>query len=58
MAQDWMIAELDQTRIQHLIPHRPPFLLIDRVRDIVPDESATGITHLSGDEYFFRGHFP
>jgi 3-hydroxyacyl-[acyl-carrier-protein] dehydratase len=58
MEEHGMIAALDTERIQELIPHRHPFLLIDRVVDIVPDVRATGIKHVSGDEYFFRGHFP
>ncbi len=41
-----------------LIPHRYPMLLIDRVDDIVPDVSATGIKAVSGNEPFFPGHFP
>jgi 3-hydroxyacyl-[acyl-carrier-protein] dehydratase len=45
-------------RIKQLIPHREPFLLIDRVADIVPATSAVGIKQLTGEEDFFRGHFP
>jgi 3-hydroxyacyl-[acyl-carrier-protein] dehydratase len=45
-------------RIMELIPHRYPMLLIDRVDDIVPDVSATGIKAVSGNEPFFAGHFP
>jgi 3-hydroxyacyl-[acyl-carrier-protein] dehydratase len=40
------------------IPHRYPFLLIDRVIDLIPDESATGIKNVSVNEPFFAGHFP
>ncbi len=49
---------LDQNRIKDLIPHRDPFLLIDRVEDIKHDVSAVGIKNVTGDEDFFRGHFP
>ena len=41
-----------------MIPHRDPFLLIDEIRDLSPDERATGIKNVTGDEDFFRGHFP
>lgn len=41
-----------------MIPHREPFLLIDRVADIVPATSAVEIKQLTGEEDFFRGHFP
>ena len=41
-----------------LLPHRPPFLLVDELTSIVPGESASGVWRLTGDEYFFPGHFP
>jgi len=41
-----------------LLPHRDPFLLVDVLTDLVAGESATGTWTLSGDEYFFPGHFP
>jgi len=41
-----------------LLPHRPPFLFVDELTAIVPGESATGTWRLTGDEYFFAGHFP
>ena len=41
-----------------LIPHRYPFLLIDRVQDVVPKTSATGIKNVTINEPFFPGHFP
>ena len=45
-------------RPEDLLPHRPPFLLVDEVIDIDPGRSARGLWHLKGDEYFFPGHFP
>jgi 3-hydroxyacyl-[acyl-carrier-protein] dehydratase len=45
-------------RIMQMIPHRYPFLMIDRVVDVVPDQSAVGIKNVSINEYFFQGHFP
>ena len=44
--------------IKRLIPHRYPFLLIDRVIDIVKNQSATGIKNVSVNEPYFTGHFP
>ncbi len=41
-----------------LLPHRPPFLLVDELLAMRPGVSATGIWRLTGDEYFFAGHFP
>ncbi|HTW52142.1 MAG TPA: 3-hydroxyacyl-ACP dehydratase FabZ [Stellaceae bacterium] len=50
--------EIDRQRIMEMIPHRDPFLMIDRVVDIVSNERAIGIKNVSGDEYYFKGHFP
>ena len=41
-----------------VLPHRPPFLFVDEVTALVPGESALGTWHLTGDEWFFPGHFP
>ncbi len=41
-----------------VLPHRPPFLFVDEVTEIVPSTRATGVWRLSGDEPFFAGHFP
>ncbi len=51
-------TEVDIHRIMQMIPHRPPFLLIDRVIGIVSDQSATGIKNVTMNEPFFTGHFP
>ena len=40
------------------LPHRPPFLFVDEVLEVVPGQSARGRWSLSGDEWFFAGHFP
>lgn len=45
-------------RVEDLIPHRPPFLFVDTILEVIPAVSATGQWHLSGDEPFFAGHFP
>ena len=44
--------------IQKILPHRYPFLLVDKVRDIVPDTSAVGIKNVTMNEPHFTGHFP
>ena len=49
---------IDILRIMELIPHRYPFLLIDRIVDFVPNQGATGIKNVTINEYFFQGHFP
>ena len=49
---------LNYHEIIELIPHRYPFLLIDRVEEIIVNESATGIKNVTINENFFNGHFP
>ena len=49
---------LDYNQILKLIPHRLPFLLIDRVENLVPDTSAVGIKSVTATEPHFAGHFP
>jgi len=44
--------------IRRFLPHRYPFLLIDRVLDCVPGETLTAIKNVSVNEPFFTGHFP
>ncbi len=44
--------------IKKLIPHRYPFLLIDKVVDIVKNQSATGVKNVTINEPYFPGHFP
>ena len=52
------IERMDIEEILHAIPHRYPFLMIDRVVDVTPDERATGIKNVSINESYFHGHFP
>jgi 3-hydroxyacyl-[acyl-carrier-protein] dehydratase len=52
------IEVLNIARIMHAIPHRYPFLMIDRVVDLQLDHSAVGIKNVSANESFFAGHFP
>ncbi len=49
---------LDIGQIQKLLPHRYPFLLVDRVTDMQPGESVTAIKNVTINEPFFQGHFP
>jgi len=44
--------------IKEIIPHRYPFLLVDRVEELEPGKRAVGYKDLTGDEEFFQGHFP
>ena len=49
---------VDILEVMEMIPHRQPFLMIDRVEDIVVRQSATGIKNVTINEPFFLGHFP
>jgi len=49
---------LGSREIQQIIPHRWPFLLVDRIIDLKPGEEAVGIKNISAGEIFFQGHFP
>lgn len=49
---------LDREQIKKIIPHRDPFLFIDRIIELEPGKRAVGIKKLTGEEYFFKGHFP
>jgi 3-hydroxyacyl-[acyl-carrier-protein] dehydratase len=51
-------ARIDIERVMQMIPHRHPFLMIDRVIDCVPNQHATGIKNVSINEHYFQGHFP
>lgn len=50
--------KLGPSEIRELIPHRYPFLLVDRVEELEPGERATGIKNVTQNEPFFQGHFP
>lgn len=58
MSDEPIPKEADIDLIRRIIPHRYPFLLVDRVRDIVPNASATGIKMVTANEPHFQGHFP
>ena len=50
--------ELGSTEIMKILPHRPPMLLVDRILEIEPFKSATGIKNITMIEPQFVGHFP
>jgi len=52
------MAVIDIERIMKMIPHRYPFLLVDRVIDVKVGESAIGIKNVTANDNFFQGHFP
>ena len=52
------IQEMDIVEIKKLLPHRYPFLLVDRVTEVNPGHSAKGYKNLTANEQFFEGHFP
>ncbi len=49
---------LDSIAIRRIIPHRYPFLLVDRIDALEPGKGASGIKNVSANEQFFQGHFP
>ena len=51
-------ASVDILQIKNMIPHRYPFLLIDRVEKMFADQSAVGIKNVTSNEPHFEGHFP
>jgi 3-hydroxyacyl-[acyl-carrier-protein] dehydratase len=50
--------KLDIVGIQKIIPHRIPFLLIDRILECTPNEKLVAVKNVSINEHFFKGHFP
>ena len=53
-----METVLDSQAIQQLLPHRYPFLLVDRIIELVPNKRIVGVKQVSINEPFFQGHFP
>ena len=49
---------LDIRAIQEILPHRYPFLLVDKIIELVPRERIVGIKQVTFNEHFFQGHFP
>ncbi len=53
-----VLETLDIERIMKMIPHRYPFLLVDRVIDVIPNAGAVGIKNVTIGDIWFQGHFP
>ncbi len=51
-------TEIDKKKIESLLPHRAPMLLIDKLTKIVPLKSATAIMYVKKDGFYVQGHFP
>lgn len=51
-------GELDAVAIQRIIPHRYPFLLVDRILELAPGQRALGVKNVTMGDGFFQGHFP
>lgn len=49
---------LDSVEIQNILPHRYPFLLVDKIVEIIPEKRIVGIKNVTVNEGFFQGHFP
>ncbi len=49
---------LDSRAIQEILPHRYPFLLVDKIIELEPRTRIVGIKQVTSNEYFFQGHFP
>jgi beta-hydroxyacyl-ACP dehydratase FabZ len=49
---------MDIGQIMKVLPHRYPFLLVDRILELIPGEKAVGLKNVSINEQFFQGHFP
>lgn len=49
---------LDLEGIKNLLPHRYPFLLVDRILELEPGQRAVGVKNVTATEFFFPGHFP
>jgi 3-hydroxyacyl-[acyl-carrier-protein] dehydratase len=58
MTESDRIVAIDAEGIQRILPHRYPFLLVDRVIELVPPHRAVGIKQVTVNEPFFQGHFP
>ena len=53
-----MVNSIDKDQIKKLLPHREPMLLIDKLINIVPLKSATGIVNVKKGSFYLEGHFP
>lgn len=58
MSEEKEFLTLDIKQIMEILPHRYPFLLVDRITKCIPGERAEGYKNLTMNEEFFQGHFP
>lgn len=58
VTEEGQTTVLDAVEIQRIIPHRYPFLLVDRIIEITPGQKAVGIKNVTMGDPFFQGHFP
>ena len=58
MSEDKQLAQIGVMELFRLLPHRYPFLLLDKVIEVDGDVSAIGIKNVTINEEFFNGHFP
>jgi len=49
---------LDINQIQGLLPHKQPFLFVDKIIEMEPEKRIVGVKNVTMNEYFFKGHFP
>ncbi len=52
------MSVLDSRAIQAILPHRYPFLLVDKIIELAPKTRIVGVKQVTANEYFFQGHFP
>ncbi len=57
-SKDKKLAPLDFEQIKAIIPQRFPFLMLDRIVEIQPGVRIVGVKNLTGNEWFYQGHFP
>lgn len=58
LAYKYSMTILDTRAIQEILPHRYPFLLVDKIIELIPREKIVGVKQVTINEYFFQGHFP
>ena len=58
MLTDSKMIILDSRAIQEILPHRYPFLLVDKIIELEPRRKIVGIKQVTVNEHFFQGHFP
>lgn len=52
------MKEMNQKEIENIIPHRYPFLLVDKILEVEPGKRIKAVKYVREDEFYFKGHFP